>query len=159
MGKDILKDSKEQTEIPVNGPDPGRPYKISIDSFNYEDILAPIFESRKFLINEHWDDPSINIPSRIIEIDQKTVVCECLIDEEKNIFETRKFPRLLFNNLKELKKHSYALISIKSKVGSMRIDVYEGKNLVDKRRFNLSDEWNQIDFSDLNNSLEGPIKL
>ena len=155
----LVEDYSKQTELSTNEPVKGLPIKIAEDSFNPNEILEPMLSARKVYVNEHWDFPSTNIQSRIVDVTKDTVVCDCLIDQENNIFETRQYPRILFENLKELKKNSYALISIKIKAGSSRIDVYEGNNLVDKKIFKVSDEWAQDDFSDLNTPLDAPIKL
>lgn len=38
--------------------------------------------------------------ARVLQITKKQVYCDCLVDENNKIFETKKFPKTLFKNIK-----------------------------------------------------------
>ena len=111
-----------------------------------------------FIANEHWEK-TLNISSRIASFNNDYVLCECLIDKENKIFEQRSFPRYLFNHIENIKSNPYVLLSIQSKTGSTRIDVIKGNNLVDKKAFELKDEWENLDGKSFNQPLDKPIQL
>ena len=59
--------------------------------------------------------------SQVIELDSNFVTCDCLVDKEQMVFETRTFPRILFDNIDTLVSGSYILLSIKSKPGTIKL--------------------------------------
>jgi len=128
---------------------------FSAEENNY---IAELFKMKGFIGNEHWER-TININSRITRFNNDYVLCECLIDKEKKIFEQRSFPRYLFNHIENIKSNPYVLLSIQSKTGSTRIDVIKGANLVDKKAFELKDEWDKLDGKGFNQPLDKPIQL
>jgi len=121
-------------------------------------IIVELIKMKGFIGNEHWEK-TLNISSRIANFNNDYVVCECLIDKEKKIFEQRSFPRYLFNHIENIKSNPYVLLSIQSKTGSTRIDVIKGNNLVDKKAFELKDEWDNLDGKGFNQPLDKPIQL
>lgn len=121
-------------------------------------IIAELFKLKGFIGNEHWDK-TLNISSRIASFNNDYVLCECLIDKENKIFEQRSFPRYLFNHIENIKHNPYVLLSIQSKIGSTRIDVIKGANLVDKKAFELNDEWEKLEGKEFNQPLDKPIQL
>jgi len=131
---------------------------LDIDShLGKSEILESIFTTKgSHLINETWEK-TLNIQSRVMQLNKEFVTCECLIDKEQSIFENRVFPAYLFGHIKNLSVGSYALLSIKSKPGSTRIDVYDGAQLVEKKYFELKADWG--DATDFNIPLTWPLKL
>jgi len=121
-------------------------------------IIAEYFKTKGFIGNECWEK-TLNISSRIASFNNDYVLCECLIDKENKIFEKRSFPRYLFNHIEDIKNNPYVILSIQSKIGSTRIDVIKGANLVDKKLFDLKDEWAKFEGSDFNQPLDKPIQL
>ncbi len=120
--------------------------------------IAELFKNKGFIANEHWEK-TININSRIAKYDNDYVICECLIDKENQVFEQRSFPRYLFDHIENLNLKPYVLLSIQSKIGSIRINVLKGDNLVDKKAFELKDEWDNLDGKDFNQPIDKPIQL
>ena len=124
---------------------------ISVDSSfiaNKQDFFR-----RGFISGETWDK-TLNIQSRVLSSTKESVTCECLIDKENKTFQIRSFPIQLFEHIKPLTSKKTVLIKIKTKIGSSRIDVYEGKHLVDNNLFELKDNWDLLKNSNLNSPLE-----
>lgn len=130
---------------------------ISLDD-NYQQIIYELFKNRIFMAYENWDK-TINVNSKIIQSSKDFVICECLVDKEHNIFEKMSFPRHLFNHIEDLKINPYVILTIQSKTGSTRIDVINGEKLVDKKVFELNEEWAELDDKDFNKPLDKPIRL
>ncbi len=131
---------------------------ISDDILKPDIFLNQLLNTRSFLSNEPWDKVQ-NIHSRVLKISKDMVTCECLIDKEKNIFENRNFPKYLFNHIEKLNNNPYIILTIKSKTGSTRIDILDGEKLVDKKRFELKDSWDDLEGSDFGVPLNSPIRL
>ena len=108
-----------------------------------EELPENILTKRLVVIKENWENV-FNIPSRVASITKENIQCECLVDKESQVFETRSFPRVIFDDLIELKKNKTVLISIKSKKGSIRIDIIDGKGLVDESLFEIQDQWKRV---------------
>jgi hypothetical protein len=147
--EDIIPDQKKENI--KNNTD------FTSDEYN-SNFINELFKTRGFIANEFWST-TINVNSKIIKTDNDFVICECLIDKENKIFEKRSFPRYLFNHIENVKTNPYVILSIKSKIGSTRIDVLNGSNLVDKNAFDLNDEWNKLEGYDFNQPLDKPISL
>jgi len=110
--------------------------------------------SNGFIINENWQE-SLIFHAKIINITNEIVVCECLIDKENLTFQSRNFPRSLFEHIYGLCVGKFVFIKILSKPGSSRIDITDGKNFINKTYFDINDGWD-----DLRNSGMGkPIKF
>lgn len=110
-----------------------------------------------FKLIENWTS-FINIPARILKAEGDLVSCECLMDQEAMIFEQRVFPQILFGHI-NVSSGQFVLISIKSKVGSSRVDVYNGTTffdveIFDKKAFEIKDKWDVIDKSGLDSPFE-----
>lgn len=107
-------------------------------------IENDLLKYRSVILNEKWTK-IINIQSIIISFNTDLVQCECLIDKDEKLFETRSFPSIVFDNIPNLAKEKPVLISIKSKPGSIKIDVIDGKNFVDKSLFETNKTWEQLE--------------
>jgi hypothetical protein len=99
-----------------------------------------------------------NIPARISQITEELIYCECLMDKDTLNFEERAFPKLLFDHI-SISNGMFILVSIKSKIGSSRVDVYRGDNffdssLFDKNPFKIKDKWSEIESSQLDTPFE-----
>ena len=110
--------------------------------------------SKDLILNENYTSNS-NICSQVIELDSNFVTCDCLVDKEQMVFETRTFPRILFDNIDTLVSGSYILLSIKSKPGTIKFDVYKGESFFDIKLFKKASKaeeiWNnleKVDFDD-----------
>ena len=146
-----IQSSKVKIETPYN------PGEVESSVFAPE-MFDQLIKARGFFVREPWD-MELNIQSRVIQYSNTFVSCECLIDKENKVFEVRNFPRHLFDHISGLEQKPYVLVAIKSKVGSIRIDIADGSKLVDKKFFELNDEWDNLDDSDFNVTLDKPIRL
>lgn len=125
---------------------------------SYKLFIDELFKIRGFITNETWEK-TINVDSKIISKDKNSVVCECLIDRTNNLFEKMIFPSHIFSHIENYKVNPYVILSIKSKTGSTRIDVIKGEGLVDKKAFELNEEWEKLDGKDFNQPLNQPLAL
>lgn len=91
-----------------------------------------------FLSGEVWNKIT-NIPSRVVDIKQNFVYCECVTDRQNQVFETRIFDKSHFSHIENLIIGKPILIRTKEKPGAIRIDIIEGENLVDLRLFEVED--------------------
>lgn len=110
-----------------------------------EDIKSEgnLVAQRGVILKEAWLN-EFNIPSRIVAVSKDIVQCECVIDADEKVFETRAFPKVVFEHLPNLEKNRTVMVSIKSKKGSIRIDVVDGKGLVDEKLFYMDDPWTNV---------------
>ena len=115
-------------------------------------ISSEEFSKRGFISGESWDK-TINIHSRILQTTKEFVTCECIIDKENKIFQTRTFPAFLFSHIKPLRSKKLILIKIRSKAGSSRVDIYDGQKLVDPMLFDIKDNWDLLNESNLDTPL------
>lgn len=96
-----------------------------------------------YIANEKWAS-SQNIQGKITSINSEEVSVDCLVDVENRDFQHRIFPRSLFENIESLNAETYVLLKIKSKPGAFRIDVILGNGIVDKKLFNLKENWDSL---------------
>lgn len=117
--------------------------KIKFDSITplAEQIDQPIYSEN---LSEEWDDFTI-LDAHVYSFDDKTVNCDCLIDRERDLIEKRTFPRYLFDRLSKLEIGYLVWIKIRQKPGSIRIDVVDGKGLVNKEIFAQEKIWNGLE--------------
>lgn len=101
------------------------------------------FFHRAFYKPEKWDE-SFNIHAKVFSLSSDFVSCDCLIDEENNIFEKRVFPRSIFNGIFQLEAGRLIILKIRSKKGSMRMDILDGRGVVDQEKFSLETEWESL---------------
>lgn len=94
---------------------------------------------------------------RVIGTKADVVICECLLDPEERIFETRSFPKLLFESIPNLSQKPYLYISIKMKPGTTRIDIADGSKRVDKKLFEANSQWDELLKDDISKPLTKPI--
>lgn len=120
--------------------------------YQKEKISELTFKNRGFISTEKWSK-SINLHSRIIQITKHQVTCECVLDKENLIFETRTFSRELFEHLRNIKEKHPILISIRTKAGSSRIDIYEGKGVVNEKLFEINEGWEELANSGLDKAI------
>ncbi len=134
ISEDSLTEVKEKTktenyiELPSN-------QEVSLSDFD--------FRQHGFISNELWT-LSLNLHARITKIQKDRITCECVIDKENRLFETRSFPALLFEHLYHKEILWPIVVSIKTRPGSTRIDIRDGKNIVDLAIFNLKDGWKKF---------------
>lgn len=115
------------------------------DDFDSPQIHHPslINERRSVLLNESWTN-ILNFKSKVVSLSAELVHCECLMDESILNFETRVFPKIVFDTL-DVKVGQRVMVSIKSKPGSIRIDVHDGTHLFTDSVFNLDSSWDKIE--------------
>jgi hypothetical protein len=112
------------------------------------------FRIQGFVSNEVWAK-SFNLNARITKVLKDRITCECVIDKENKLFETRSFPRLLFDHLPKREVNHPIIVSIKTRPGSTRIDIRDGHNIVDLSIFDLTDGWKEL----INSGLDKPISF
>jgi hypothetical protein len=112
------------------------------------------FRAQGFMANEVWTN-TINLHARITKVTKTKITCECVIDKENRLFESRIFPVLLFDHLQKKEINHPVVICIKNKPGSTRIDIRDGKNIVDPSIFDVSDGWEKL----INSGLDRPLTL
>lgn len=113
---------------------------------------------KDFYQNESWDQV-MNIQAQIAQVNKLSVICVCLVDKENKAFEYRTFPKDMFTHFHGIGPKFPVIISIKTKAGSSRIDIYNGKGRVDETFFNFEAEWKSLSYTDFTKPLEGPLKL
>jgi hypothetical protein len=72
------------------------------------------------------------IYGQVIGIDENSVFINCRISDEMPSFQTRKFDRVLLNNIEKFHVDSYVRIHINTKAGSRQIDFFEEKGNLQK---------------------------
>lgn len=112
------------------------------------------FKHQGFVGNEMWIK-SFNIHARIAKVSKTKITCECVIDKENRLFESRTFPALLFEHLQNKEINHPIIVSIKTKPGSTRIDIRDGRNIVDPSIFELKDGWKEL----YNSGLDKPLSF
>lgn len=137
--KEVSYKKEEPIEIPTQR-------EISLNDFD--------FRIQGFVSNEIWIK-SFNLNARITKILKGRITCECVIDKENKLFETRSFPILLFNHLPKIEINHPIIISIKTRPGSTRIDIRDGHNIVDLSIFDLTDGWKEL----INSGLDKPLSF
>lgn len=123
--------------------------------FSLEDsgaLLENVFRGKERIQNENWDVNEI-IQGKILSFDENEVYVDCLIDFEKNVIQSRKFPISLFNNLSKIDKNKPVLIKTKLKPGAIRIDVYSGEGIVNLEVFEMNEKWDSLRGKNLDSKL------
>ncbi len=100
------------------------------------DSLKDVSLSINTPLTEHWDD-QIMLHARVYDVGEQAISCDCIVDEETQLMEKRTFPRLIFANVPNLKEASLVIVDIKQKAGSIRINIKNGKGIVDPQKFEL----------------------
>lgn len=118
-----------------------------------QNLTAQSFENNGFISYESWDE-TVTLSARILQITSSNISCECIIDKENKEFEVRNFPKSLFSHL-NLDSTKFIIIKLKSKPGSMRIDIFNGEKIIDKTIFEIKDIWNDLEDS----GLDKPFRL
>lgn len=101
------------------------------------------FKKSKFKLNEQWDS-IITLNAKIIDYNDDIVTCDCLIDRDLIILETRDFPINIFSHL-NLDVNKFIKIKIKEKGGSIRFDILSGEKSIDKTKFNVEEDIRSLD--------------
>lgn len=82
--------------------------------------------------HEEWDK-DLFIQSKVVSFNSDFVECDCLMD--KDYLETMCFPRNVFDKIENLDSKPYLVLNIRSKSGSIRIDVKNDDKSIDKNIF------------------------
>ena len=107
-----------------------------------------------FISSENWVSNEI-IKSRIVSSDNDFVYLDCIIDLETMSLEHRRFPKNLFSNFKSLETGTLAIINLKSKPNSFRVDVYFGEGMIDPKLFDVNNDLKDLEGRDLGTKLRG----
>ena len=116
------------------------------DGVNFNKFADPLAEGSNLkdvplLVNtpltEEWDGGQNILHAHVYDVSDQTVGCDCIVDEETQLMEKRTFPRLIFDAVPNLKEGSLVIVDIKQKAGSIRIDIKNGKGIVDPQKFEL----------------------
>ncbi|MAX71365.1 MAG: hypothetical protein CMC76_09740 [Flavobacteriaceae bacterium] len=127
------------------------------ERLNHEDsgsLLDGLFSGRDFISSENWVSNEI-IKSRIVSSDNDFVYLDCIIDLETMSLEHRRFPKNLFSNFKSLETGTLAIINLKSKPNSFRVDVYFGEGMIDPKLFDVNNDLKDLEGRDLGTKLRG----
>lgn len=145
---DVLKISTKENDIDLDFLN--RSYEKSFEDSS--SFLNNFFRGKDPILNENWE-VNENIQGRILSFDENEVYVDCLIDLEKNIIQSRRFPITLFNNLSRISENKPVLIKTRLKPGAIRIDVYSGEGIVNLEVFEMNNEWDSLRGKNLDTKL------
>jgi radical SAM superfamily enzyme YgiQ (UPF0313 family) len=145
---EFLKTSDENDEIESESF--LKPYEFSPEDSGA--FLKNLFRGKEIILNENWE-VNESIQGKILSFDKYEVYVDCLIDLEKNVIQSRRFPINLFNNLSKIDKNIPVLIKTKLKPGAIRIDVYSGEGIVNLDVFEINDNWDSLSGKNLDSKL------
>lgn len=100
------------------------------------------------LLIEPWRNKK-NFSARIIEVLDKTVIVECLIDKEYRIYEEREFPLVPFFDGIDIVEGNLLLIRYSERKNEMRIEIISGAEFVlpdDFPKSNIKEKFTQSTF-------------
>lgn len=140
---EVLNFSSETKSILTNINTKKREVEVSDFDKDELDIFTQLFRNKGGYIKEKWTVEA-TIQSRIVKITADVIFVDCLINKESKIFELREYPVILFSHIEKLNIGSPVLIRIGMKRGSSKIDVYDGRGVVDLALFTLNDEWEKL---------------
>lgn len=108
---------------------------ISISKFDVSEKLAKTFTAlaSETIFISGWKNVE-NISSRLIEIYENTVVLECLIDRELNIFEEREFRSSLFSE-EDLALGNLFLLRVFDRQNESRLEIHTDPKLTLQKDF------------------------
>lgn len=115
-------------------------------------LLSSTFNSHLYFTNEKWEN-TLNIQGNIVALNSEEVFIDCLVDIESKDFQTRSFPIYLFDGIKDKRAGTKVMIQTKTKPGSVRINIYAGKGMVDDKLFNQKANWETLEGSNLDQKL------
>lgn len=102
-----------------------------------EESLQPAVSDKPV---EEWTK-TFTYPAKIAKVAEDAIYCDLLINEETKDFSLRTFDPELFAHLEKPLDNKFVSITIRSKPGASRIDVFDGQGLVNKELFDLKDAW------------------
>ena len=73
---------------------------------------------------EQWDVLT-SYPARVLKINEFSISCDCFITKEPLVVDVRDFPKLLFDDVKDLKEGSNVLLTIGIRPGTTIMIVSE----------------------------------
>ena len=146
--KEFLKTSSEKEEIDTDSL--AKPYQFSSEDSGA--FFKNVLRGKDTVLNENWE-VNENIQGKILSFDQNEVYVDCLIDLEKNVIQSRRFPISLFKNLSKIDKNKPVLIKTRLKPGAIRIDVYSGEGIVNLEVFEINDQWESLRGKNLDSKL------
>jgi hypothetical protein len=118
------------------------------DEFHINSPALREMQRRGGLFYEKWSK-TVSIPAKILNINKEFFTCECVVDRQNFIFESRVFPTKLIAHIDDIERNNLILIKVKEKPGSTRIDIYDGRGTVDSEIFSVEEELNELDNLDL----------
>lgn len=104
------------------------------------EFLADFNKGNFNLLKENWEKEEF-LHARVTLISENIIYVDCIIDKNLNIIENRAFDKIMFRNIPGLKVFSPVIINIKQKPGSIRIDIKNGKGIVEEKRFSIHEQW------------------
>lgn len=145
---EFLKSSNAKENIDVDSLT--KAYEFSLEDSSA--FLKNVLRGKETILNENWV-VNENIQGKILSFNENEVYVDCLIDPEKNVIQSRKFPITLFNNLTKIDKNKPVLIKTRLKPGAIRIDVYSGEGIVNLDVFEINDKWDSLRSKNLDSKL------
>ncbi len=119
-----------------------------------ERISYEQFLKSGFIAGEKWENTH-SINAKINKVEKNIIYCDCLMDKEKKVFKLKVFDAILFAHLSKPLNKKLVLIKIRTKKGASRIDVYDGKGMIDDALFSLKEDWDSLKGA----GLDKPLKL
>ncbi len=126
----VLFDYDEIIDSYIMGSKPTAPAEV-VD-------ISDLFVSEKGVVSEQWEKIE-NISAIVVGNSGDQVTLECLIDEEKKLFERRIFPAPLLKGVVKLEEGSLILIKIFQRPGEMKFKFVSGKGIVRPEVFQKTD--------------------
>ena len=115
-------------------------------------FLENLFLGKRTILNENWVAEQA-IQGIITCVDDQNVYVDCLIDFGNKVIQNRIFSRYLFENLLLIETKTPVIIKTRQKPGSIRIDVYPGKGIVDMDYFVTAKSWDSLKGKNLDKKL------
>ena len=135
----ISANTETKSNVDIDTKDYENNYSSQLIGYQKVNLRSVITQELKFInteFSETWDD-QIMLHARVYAISQQVVSYDCIVDEESQLMERRSFPRTLFDNFANLIEGSLIVVDIKQKAGSMRVDIKNGKGIVDAQKFEI----------------------
>ncbi|RZK22911.1 MAG: hypothetical protein EOO43_09080 [Flavobacterium sp.] len=115
----VIEVLKEQNLMPVSYASKQKEhYRIADNAYNIEQLLTELNnEFDKVIAVDHYY-------GEIIEVEQECVLINCLLDQEKGIYQIRRFDKVPFENYIELKAGNFISIRCVTKPGSRTFEFF-----------------------------------
>jgi len=108
-----------------------------------EDIISAIDITTEKMLFRNWINTS-NISGKILEIEEKVVIVECLLDKEPKVYQKRAINRNLFVNIDPLEVGRLVWIRVFESPPESKIRIEDGENIVPPSDFSTEGIFDKI---------------